>query len=915
MILSEHKEKIPGCIKKRNNLKVSYLSYDRLEYACPEIRVLGPLSKLKGKLDMNLPLIREGDSVKIERDSLYSSDIILVQRTTFFSKTLAQQKSPWRKIVYEIDDLLIEIPDDNPNRDIVNRREQIIDSLKEADAVTVTTDALREKFSIYNKNIYVLPNYIDLEIWGRDIWEPSVDKDRLVIGYIGTPTHKNDLEMIFPAIKKVIDKYGDKVLFKFWGCITPELLGLGGVEFVSNLVPDYKAFAEYMKGLDIDIALAPLVTNAFNECKSNIKFLEYSVCKIPGLYTRISPYADSINDGQTGLLCDDDSISWYNAMEYLIENPDLREHIAENAYREVMAKYTLEANAHKWLDLYRALSDNDIYNLALIKSKCGNYSLQIESENGLVNTLHSIYDPETEAVNIVNAFRFDGKGILVVLGLGLGYHLKELMERFPDAEIIAVEDCPEIYQRARNHGVVSQDMEERVKFIIGYPVNEALREITKLQINRGMAPLSLFAFSPLVSAFPDYYKPILAALKNTASVKLWDRLKYPKFKKEKLKILMIDTGYFLVKEMRKALISLDHKILSVPVEMNGNGETIVSSLIETILDFKPDFLLTINHLGFDTDGVLTSFLKSIEMPVASWYVDSPKLIIEAFNENVSPWMSIFLWDKSYIDNMEAMGFDSVLHLPLGTDESLFKPLTARKHRKKLNKYRCDISFVGNSMIEPVNKWMAMIKDDIRPVADRLSELYDRSLKMVEMMTDNEQEKVERLSEKERMDLEAAVIWKATLHYRLGCVKELSEYGLRIHGDENWKNLLNSNVDICKPLNYYKELPFLYNACKINFNATSLQMKEAVNQRVFDVPACGAFILTDDQEALHDLFAVGDEIITFKEKEEIPDIVKYYLKNQSARDSIVKKGRSRVLSEHTYKHRLEKMIDVMKGKYS
>ncbi len=914
MILSEHKKLIPTHKIKKNNLKVSYISVDHLEYACPEIRVLGPLSKLKSKLEIHLPLVREGDTVTLKRDSLYSSNIILIQRTTFFSQSLAQQKSPWRKIVYEIDDLLIDIPADNPNREIVNKKEQIIDSLREADAVTVTTDMLKDNLSIYNKNIYVLPNYIDLDIWGRDRWEPNVCKDRLVVGYIGTPTHKKDLEMIFPAIKKVIDTYGDKVVFKFWGCITPELHRLRGVEFVSSLVPDYKSFAEYMKGLDIDIALAPLVMNAFNECKSNIKFLEYSVCKIPGLYTRIAPYTDSINDGQTGMLCDDNSDSWYNAMEYLIENPDLREQIAENAYREVMARYTLEANAYKWFDLYSSLSDKDVYNLALIKSKCGNYSLRIESEDGCMNTLHSIYDPESEAVNIVNSFRFNGKGILVVLGLGLGYHLKELLKRFPDAEIIAVEDSPEIYQRARIHGVVSQDMEERVKFIIGYPWNEAIREITKTQINCGMVPLSLFAFSPAVSAFPDYYNPVLVALKNTASVKLWDRLRYPKFKKEELKILMIDTDYFLVKEVRKACISLDHKVLSVPVEMDGKGEEIVASLIEKILDFNPDFLLTINHLGFDRDGVLTSFLKSINMPLASWYVDSPKLIIEAFQKNVSPWMSIFLWDKTYIEHMKAMGFDSVQYLPLGTNERMFKPLTVRKHRKKLNKYRCDVSFVGNSMVEPVEKWMEKVNNNVRPVIDRISREFVRSGNIFEILRDDEKRKINELSAREKMDFEAAVIWKATMNYRLECMSGLKKYGLRIYGDKDWERLLDNRVEIRNPLNYYKELPLLYNACKINFNATSLQMKEAVNQRVFDVPACSAFLLTDHQESLHELFDTGSEVVTYKDKEEIPGLVKYYLDNPSARDRIVERARSRVLNEHTYKHRLNSMIEFMKKRY-
>ncbi len=913
MIVTENKERNAQHKIKNNNLNVSYISLDHLEYACPEIRVIGPLSKLMDRVDLHLPLVRERGIVKMKKDTLYSSDIILVQRTTFFPKSLAQQKSPWRKIVYEIDDLLIDIPDDNPNKKIINKKEQIIDALREADAVTVTTDTLRDNLSIYNKNIYVLPNYIDLDIWGRDVWKPDAPKERLVVGYIGTPTHKKDLHMIFPAIEKVIDRYGDMVVFKFWGCITPELHRLKGVEFVSSLVPDYRAFAAYMKGLDIDIALAPLVTNTFNTCKSNIKYLEYAVCKIPGIYTRITPYTDSVNDGKTGLICDDDPDSWYNAMAYLIEHNDQRMQIADNAYREVMEHYTLEANAHKWFDLYSCLTGNDNCKMTLIKSKCGNNSLRLERDDGSMNTLHSIYDPENEAVNIVNSFQFDGNGILVVLGLGLGYHLKELLNRFPDTEVIAVEDNPEIYRRARHHGVVTQEVEENVTFIIGYPANEAIKEITRIQIKSGMVPLSLFAFSHVVKAYPEYYDPICSALKNTASVKLWDRLRYPKFQKEESNILMIDAGYFLVQEVRRACVSLNHNIHSVPIELDGNGDAIVAGLIEKILEYKPDFLLTINHLGFDRDGVLTSFLKSIDMPIASWYVDSPKLIIEAFNENVSPWISVFLWDKTYMENLETMGFESVQYLPLGTDEKMFKPLNAKKQRKRINKYRCDVSFVGNSMVEPVEKWMDAVNDNVRHIVERVSTVFERSGNIMEFLSDDEKMEINGLSAQEKMDFEAAVIWKATMNYRLACIQGLKKYGLRIHGDKEWERLLENSVDIRKPLNYYRELPLLYNACSINFNATSLQMREAVNQRVFDVPACSAFLLTDYQESLNELFDTG-EVVTYKNTEEIPELVTYYLNNQSARDGIAEKARSRVLREHTYKHRLDSMITFMKKRY-
>jgi spore maturation protein CgeB len=116
------------------------------------------------------------------------------------------------------------------------------------------------------------------------------------------------------------------------------------------------------------------------------------------------------------------------------------------------------------------------------------------------------------------------------------------------------------------------------------------------------------------------------------------------------------------------------------------------------------------------------------------------------------------------------------------------------------------------------------------------------------------------------------------------------------------------------LHYYKELPYLYNASYINFNATSLQMNEAVNQRVFDVPACGAFLLTDHQKSIEALFEIGREVVTYESPDEIREKAAYYLKNPSVRERIAKKGRERVLREHTYRHRIERIVDVMRNKF-
>jgi spore maturation protein CgeB len=547
----------------------------------------------------------------------------------------------------------------------------------------------------------------------------------------------------------------------------------------------------------------------------------------------------------------------------------------------------------------------------VVEARTGKPSLQARTREGIFKTLHSLYDPETEARNAVDAFIFDGRGIIVVLGLGLGYHVSELSGRYPDAEIIVVEAFHEVDELAKKH---APQFGEKVKLLVGLHPGSVLREITTHQMKGGISPLYVFPLSSEVSAFPSYYQPVLASLKKTVTVKLWEKLKYRKLNKGSLNIILIDSGYFLVQEAEKALTSLHHKVKKIAVQKDTESSVLISKLVEMIVVFQPDFILTINHLGFDEDGVLASFLRSIEMPVASWYVDSPRLILQAFDKNVSPYASIFLWDREYMEQIKHAGFESVIYLPLATAEEIFKPMKLKQHI--IRKYQNDVGFVGNSLYYSARERLEKVPESlhllVEEIACRLSSMRGS---FEDVIKNTEEVKLKNLTLQQRLDFEAAVLWKATLLYRLACIEELKQFNACICGDEGWKALVNGSYNIKPPLNYYRELPAFYNSCKINFNATHLQMKEAVNQRVFDVPACGAFILTDYQKSLEGLFDVGKEIIVYRDNNEIPGLVKYYLDNPAKREAVAKKGLERVLKEHTYKYRLDVIIRTMKVRYA
>ena len=183
------------------------------------------------------------------------------------------------------------------------------------------------------------------------------------------------------------------------------------------------------------------------------------------------------------------------------------------------------------------------------------------------------------------------------------------------------------------------------------------------------------------------------------------------------------------------------------------------------------------------------------------------------------------------------------------------------------------------------------------------------------MIDNQPEKVREnlnnLPEKYRREIEATVYWKATLLHRSRTISMLEEFNPVVYGDDGWRSLLGNSFTVKSRVDYYNELPLVYNASEVNFNTTSLQMPEAVNQRVFDVPACGGFLLTDYQEALEELFDIKNEMVVYSSIEEIPDIMRFYLANPELRKKKALAAMKRVLKEHTYLNRIKFIIDTMR----
>lgn len=442
------------------------------------------------------------------------------------------------------------------------------------------------------------------------------------------------------------------------------------------------------------------------------------------------------------------------------------------------------------------------------------------------------------------------------------------------------------------------------------------KELEKMAEGRNFAPAALPAYQRLD---PAHYGLLRKRLSEPPPERLAGA-RYKKFTGEFPRILLLTSKLFLMGEVVAACERLGAPYRYVDLGADeAEYDAFVEKIVSTVADFRPDFVLTMNHLGVDREGVLLDLLERLELPLASWFFDNPELMLFQYATPCTDLTAIFSWDADNVAPLRERGFPHVFYLPLATDETRFKP-PARIDPK--HPWRAAVSFVGNSMVHKAR--LRYIKAapptallrKASEVAAAFGEHPERSVKtfLLEQFPELAPLYEAMETEERKSAFEAGLVWDSTRLYRAECVGRLLPFRPLIVGDDGWLETFPGEGGSWRRLSeltYYDDLPRFYPLTDVNFNVTSRQMKGAVNQRVFDVPACGAFLLTDYRAQMEALFEPGREMIAYSDPDEIEDLVRYYLNHPDERKTIVRAGRRRALAQHTYAARVKELFSVMK----
>ena len=318
-------------------------------------------------------------------------------------------------VIVDIDDYWMP-GKEHPIHDIIRFNkinEKIVANLKVASYVTTTTTLFADEIRKFNKNVVVFPNAINPN--EPQFKEPTLESDRLRVGWLGGSSHLHDLQLLDSPLGK-ITHLKDKLQFVLCGFDTrgtvTEINQQTGEHKKRDILPhetvwakyeqiftqnhsliseDYKKYllkysqekypnelnesyvrvwtqpvTSYAKNYSkFDVSLAPIKNTMFNRMKSQLKVIEAGFYKKAIIASDLGPYTidlkHCLNHGNfvdgNALLVDENRnhSDWAKYIKKLVENPNMVKDMGERLYETVKDTYDLTIVTKNRAEFYKSL--------------------------------------------------------------------------------------------------------------------------------------------------------------------------------------------------------------------------------------------------------------------------------------------------------------------------------------------------------------------------------------------------------------------------------------------------------------------------------------------------------------------------------------------------------------------------------
>jgi spore maturation protein CgeB len=368
---------------------------------------------------------------------------------------------------------------------------------------------------------------------------------------------------------------------------------------------------------------------------------------------------------------------------------------------------------------------------------------------------------------------------------------------------------------------------------------------------------------------------------------------------------LLVTGELFVDDLDAALQARGYTVLPWEVARHAREE-----LEHAARKAAAEVVVAVNY----TQG-LAEACSALDLPLACWEVDPatdrPRL------EGPAGRAHVFTYRRANVPLYEAAGFPRVRYLPLATDPTRRQPPAEPPGPR----HQAPISFVGSSMVRQslahkaafLRGFCAWTGAPDEASGQRvLEQVLQAQRRTREFVIPDLLERAcpgWRAAAHARREHDPALLVgeMAAAEKRLNTVAALGPLGIKAWGDDGWKLCARAGVTVAGPAGHGAELNAIYAGSRLNLDINRLYQPDIATMRVFDILACGGFVLAEHNEALAELFELGRELVTWNGIDDLLAKARHYLAHPEESRRIAEAGRARVLAEHTVGRRLDVLL--------
>jgi len=231
-------------------------------------------------------------------------------------------------------------------------RNRIAKISKLSKQVIVSVDYIKKYVEKFNSNVTVIPTSIDTSRYTSKNYDKQ-NSSSIVIGWVGTASGLIYLQTLEDVMQKLSTSYNIELRI-----ISSHSIKIPAVKVVHRM---WTLENEIKDLQSIDIGIMPLPNTEFERGKGGFKLIQYMGVGVPVVCSPIGINSEIVHDGTNGYLAVAKD-EWLKKLSLLIEDENLRERLGRKGRESIQNKFTIEANAAKFVKIILSNSKSQTIN-------------------------------------------------------------------------------------------------------------------------------------------------------------------------------------------------------------------------------------------------------------------------------------------------------------------------------------------------------------------------------------------------------------------------------------------------------------------------------------------------------------------------------------------------------------------------